>query len=141
MNSQRRSQTTKLCSALTRGHFCGYIAHGHKCGRSAKGYVGGVARFRIAKGVSFSVGRAVPISRDELVTLGEGSLYATNKRVLFAGAGQNTSILLSRISEIEVFREAACFGKDRGKDDYFLMSAFQSIYVRSLVGALFRLNQ
>jgi hypothetical protein len=75
------------------------------------GYVGGSTRFRIAKGISFSVGRAVPISRDELVTLGEGFLYATNRRVLFTGAGQNTSILLSRISEIEVFRDAVCFGK------------------------------
>jgi hypothetical protein len=88
------------------------------------------------RGVSFSIGQAQAVSHQEIVRLGDGTLYVTGKRMIFVGSGENTNIALKRIVEMEVFRDAIRIDKDRGKDDYFFMSGFYAAYVRSLVAVL-----
>lgn len=108
----------------------------HQMRSVRKGYVGGSVGVRLAKGVRISVGRAIPICSQELTALSSGDLVVTDKRLLFQGAHRSTSILLGRITGIELFREGLMIHKDRGLSDLFSMPVINSAYLESLIRSL-----
>ena len=62
------------------------------------------------------------ISRDVMTQLDSGTLYVTNKRLLFDGAQNSKSIALKKIIRFTVFSDGIKIEKDTGKDQYFIGS-------------------
>jgi hypothetical protein len=108
----------------------------HQIRSVSKGYVGGSVGIRVAKGVRLSLGRAIPVRRQELTPLSAGTLTVTDKRLLLQGGQRSTTILLSRITSTEIFKEGLMIHKDRGVPDLFSMSVIQSAFLDSLIRLL-----
>jgi hypothetical protein len=85
-------------------------------------YSGPTASIRIMKGVRWRIGQVAVerVTRDEMVQVDSGTLYVTNKRLLFDGQKKNTVINLSKIMHFTVFTDGLKIEKDSGKDQYFL---------------------
>lgn len=85
-------------------------------------YSGPTASIRIMKGVRWRLGQVAVqrVTREEMVQIDSGTLYVTNKRLLFDGAKKNTVINLSKILHFTVFSDGLKIEKDSGKDQYFL---------------------
>ncbi len=101
-----------------------------------KGYTGGAVSFRVAKGVRFSVGKAVPITSEELTRLDTGTLTFTNRKLVFQGGMRSTSVQLAKIIDLEVFKDGLMVHKDRGKSDFFATSTANATFAKSLIAAL-----
>lgn len=71
-----------------------------------------------------------------LLTLSEGTLYVTAKRLLFNGTGRNTTINISRIIDCGIYSDALRIEKNSGKPDYFTMRLPRSRYIIALLAAL-----
>ncbi|MFL0198294.1 hypothetical protein ACJDU8_22415 [Clostridium sp. WILCCON 0269] len=103
---------------LHKGEIC-HLACGAKryeVKNKSVGYSGGYGgvSFRIAKGVSIHTGRSRghTIRRDisyEYV----GTLYITNKRVIFTGSNKNFSINLSKLLEYKIYSDGILFNTDK----------------------------
>ncbi|MBI3414228.1 MAG: hypothetical protein HY043_02730 [Verrucomicrobia bacterium] len=85
-------------------------------------YEGGSAgvRFRVAKGVSFNVGkhRGQLVSETGVVPVSDGNLVITNQRLIFSGDRKSFAIKLAKILEKETRLNALAFtenGKDKPK--------------------------
>lgn len=89
--------------------------------RERTGYVGGSVGFRVAKGVSLRVGRAVPTYNeyDDIVTQSEGILYVTSKKMVFVGSKKSTNITFGRLANYQLFRNAIQVSKTSGSPDIF----------------------
>jgi hypothetical protein len=62
------------------------------------------------------------MSRDVMTQLDSGTLYVTNKRLLFDGAQNSKSIALKKIIRFTVHSDGIKIEKDTGKDQYFIGS-------------------
>lgn len=84
-------------------------------------YAGPTARIRIMKGLSYRVGQVSVqrISEDVMKDLDSGTLYLTNKRLLFDGLAKSTTIPLSKVIDFEVFSDGLKIEKESGKDQFF----------------------
>ena len=83
-------------------------------------YSGPTARIRIVKGVYWRLGSMAikPTSEDVLQHIDSGTIYVTNKRVLFRGERGNKSLRLNRIIDVEAYRNGVQIEKDRGKNPF-----------------------
>lgn len=90
--------------------------------RQHRGYRGGSVGITVAKGVRVNLGRAEPIVdvSDELVEVSSGTLYVTNKRIVFVGDKKSTNIASARIMHAELFSDAILIYKSSGKPDTFI---------------------
>jgi len=79
---------------------------GHIVFRRRTEYVGGSqgVSFRIAKGVRYHVGayRGHPVTYTDAVASDTGALYVTNKRVIFAGHKEITTVAVKKVSDVRV---------------------------------------
>ncbi len=57
-----------------------------------------------------------------MTQLDSGTLYVTNKRLLFDGAQNSKSIALKKIIRFTVFSDGIKIEKDTGRDQYFIGS-------------------
>lgn len=111
---------------LGRGEQCFHFAPASwrqiKAVRKNYGYVGSSMSFRVAKGVRFSVGRAIPISTtsDQMVTISDGTLYLTNQRLLFVGDSRSSETKFRSIANIEWYSDGCEVIKNRGKPDFYI---------------------
>ena len=83
-------------------------------------YSGPTARIRIVKGVYWRLGSMAikPTSEDVLQHIDSGTIYATNKRVLFRGERGNKSLRLNRIIHVEAYSNGVQIEKDKGKNPF-----------------------
>jgi hypothetical protein len=65
---------------------------------------------------------AIRFSRPMHEASDSGTLYVTNKRLLFDGAQKSTSIALKKIIRFTVYSDGLKIEKDTGKDQYFVGS-------------------
>ncbi|HXV62559.1 MAG TPA: hypothetical protein VEK15_17805, partial [Vicinamibacteria bacterium] len=84
------------------------------------GYSGPTARLRIMKGVYWRVGSigVQPVSEDVMAHIDSGTVYLTNKRIIFIGETSNKTIRLSRILDYEVYTNGITLQKDAGKSPF-----------------------
>jgi hypothetical protein len=77
----------------------------------------------IVKGVRFRLEIPMPsVPRNHKLTqVDSGTLYITNKRLLFTGASNNRTIRLGKVSGFEVFAEAIVVEKDAGRRPYLFI--------------------
>lgn len=90
-------------------------------------YVGGShgASFRVAKGVTFRTGsfRGQPIKENYAKITDDGTLYVTNKKVLFVGMKKNVSYPINKIVDITKYTDGIKFQKENeNKPRVFLIN-------------------
>jgi hypothetical protein len=88
------------------------------------GYSGFSTSIRIAKGLSYRVGNYTPsqITVDELTKLDTGTLYVTNKRLIFDGQSKNIALRYGPIIGLEVFSDGIGIEKASGRTPYLTLS-------------------
>jgi hypothetical protein len=78
----------------------------HIVSRKKTRYVGGShgVSFRLAKGVHYHVGahRGHPVTEEHEVVSDTGSVYVTNKRFIFAGSKEVTSVPVPKIADVHL---------------------------------------
>jgi len=86
-------------------------------------YSGPTASIRICKGVRYRFGSiaAQRVTRDELILIDEGTLYVTNKRIIFDGARKNVTIRYSALIAFQVCSDGLILEKTAGKSPHLVM--------------------
>jgi len=85
-------------------------------------YSGPSGRIRIMKGLSWRYGQ-VNVNRvttEELKQIDSGTLYVTNKRLLFNGSARNVSVAYKKVIHFTLYKDGLRVEKDTGRDQYFL---------------------
>ena len=84
-------------------------------------YSGPTYRMKIAKGFYYRVGSISPqrITSDELQVIDRGTIYITNKRLIFCGRLKNSNIALGKILSITPYSDGVGIEKDSGKSPIF----------------------
>ena len=85
-------------------------------------YSGPSGRIRIMKGLSWRYGY-VNVSRvtsEELRQIDTGTLYVSNKRLLFNGQGKNLNVPYKKIIQFTLYTNGLQIERDTGRDQYFL---------------------
>lgn len=116
-------------------HRCSSVWAQMKKYKKHTGYVGGSIGFRVAKGVTLRIGKAIPTSREyeELTDLSDGELYVTNKRLLYVGGQKSTNITYGRLVTYELFQDGIQIIKSSGKPDLFRLETADVEYVDALL--------
>ena len=87
-------------------------------------YSGPTGRVRIMKGLSWRYG-AISVNRvtsEELRQIDSGTLYITNKRLLFNGAAKNQNVPFKKIVQFTAYKDGLEIEKVSGRDQYFIGS-------------------
>lgn len=76
------------------------------------------------KGLKYRNGSITPhrISEDVLKPIDTGTMYLTNKRIIFTGTKGNKTINLSKVLSYEVYSDGIQINKDSGKSPFFQFS-------------------
>jgi hypothetical protein len=102
-----------------------------------RGYAGGSVSLPSGiKGVRFRFGQYTPIRSEEITALASGTLYVTNKRLLFHGDSRNTKVDVKKIADANIFSDCVKIEKYTGKPDYFSMNAANARFVVLLIEKL-----
>jgi hypothetical protein len=90
--------------------------------RESVGTSGFSTTVRIMEGFSYHVSTVKPEyhTREGLVDISDGTLYVTNKRVIFEGAGRTTSIPYRRLVGFQGYTDGIELKKTAGKNDFFM---------------------
>ncbi len=101
-------------------------------------YAGPTMRLKICKGVYWRMGDLAfqPVSNDVLTTIDQGTIFITNKRVLFMGDMKNRSIRLQKILDITPYRDGVMIDKDAGKSPFLGFSENIDLMAACLARAL-----
>lgn len=101
-------------------------------------YSGPTMRIRIMKGVYWRAGSIAPqrISEDEWRVIDEGTIYLTNKRIIFMGNNGNKTITLGKILGFEPYSNGVDIQKDSGKSPFLEFSTNIDIFSMILARVL-----
>jgi hypothetical protein len=101
-------------------------------------YSGPTARIRIAKGLSWRFGSVSlrRVTHDEMRRLDSGTLYITNKRLLFNGARANVQTPFKRIIRFTRHKDGLQIEKDAGRDQFYLGDGDLEVIAAILESAL-----
>lgn len=79
---------------------------------------GGSARIKIMKGVYYRVGSSssYTVSSEEWRLIDTGTIYLTNKRIIFLGNSKNTNLKLDRILSYTPYTDGVEIEKDSGRN-------------------------
>lgn len=116
-------------------HECPAVWRQEKTIREHTGFVGGSIGFRVAKGTTLRLGRAVPTYRvyDDVVDISDGDFYLTSKRIVFVGDRRSTTITFGRLVNYELYRDAVKIYKSTGRPDIFALSPADAEYLDALL--------
>jgi tellurite resistance protein len=127
--------------SLQRGETCHAIAaaiwHELRTRTQRINYGGPVASIRICKGLRYRIGsvQVQRITREELVEVDRGTLYLTNKRVIFDGARKNTAIRLSALLAFTPCTDGVILEKASGKSPHLVLSGDTELF-HAILGAV-----
>lgn len=86
-------------------------------------YAGPVARIKICKGLSYRAG-SIKVQRpttDEIVDIDSGTLYITDKKIIFMGSFGNKVIPLSKVLCVTEYGDALSVQRPTGKSPFLYM--------------------
>lgn len=85
--------------------------------RQSVSYTGYSTSFRVAKGFYLRSGNYRPQSTvvDQMKLIDTGTIYLTNKRIVFTATGKNSIIQLSKIINLTPYTDGVEIGKETGK--------------------------
>ncbi len=83
-------------------------------------YGGPTARIRLAKGVYYRIGsiQAKRVTEDVWKTIDMGTLYLTNKRLIFMGNKGNKTIRIDKVLDFKPFKDGVDLQKETGKSPF-----------------------
>lgn len=101
-------------------------------------YSGLNTRIRIMKGVYYNIGSISPsrITSEELTVIDSGTVYITNKRLIFMGGKKNTNIKLDKILTLTPYSDGVGIEKDAGKSPILRVPYNADILIRTLGRAI-----
>lgn len=120
--------TISVPIALQRGETCYFSCtagwHELRTKTVRVNYSGVSTSIRICKGVRFRVGSVTPqrVTRDELTHIDDGTLYITNKRIIFDGQRKNSTIRHSALLGLEMYRDGIVLEKATGKSPHLILT-------------------
>jgi hypothetical protein len=113
---------------LSKNETCYFVRHGvewyeYRSRTTRVDYGGLTGRIRICKGVSYRWGSMSPTMArtNELALIKSGSLYLTNKNLIFVGEYQNSTIPLSKILSFEPYSDGVAINKQTGKSPLLML--------------------
>lgn len=62
------------------------------------------------------------VTRDELTHIDDGTLYITNKRIIFDGQRKNSTIRHSALLGLEMYRDGIVLEKATGKSPHLILT-------------------
>jgi hypothetical protein len=88
------------------------------------GYASQGVSIRIARGVYYRVGGSRPqrVTTEGLTEIDAGTLYLTNKRLLFDGRAKNTSLKLNTVIAFDVYTDGLAIEKGSGRSPHLLLN-------------------
>lgn len=97
-------------------------------------YAGVSTRIRIAKGVYYRVGTIAPqrITSEELKLIDRGTIYLTNKRVIFMGIQKNFTLRLERLLAFSPYSDGIELEKDSGRNPILQLGDNTELFCRIL---------
>ncbi|MFQ3598771.1 MAG: hypothetical protein SNJ55_03720 [Chloroherpetonaceae bacterium] len=97
-------------------------------------YAGVGARIRIAKGVYYRVGTIAPqrITSEELKLIDGGTIYLTNKRVIFMGNLKNFTLRMERLLAFSPYSDGVELEKDSGRNPILVLGEETDVFCRIL---------
>jgi len=101
-------------------------------------YAGPTARIKIAKGVYYRLGSmsVQPVTEDEWRTIDTGTIYITNKRIIFMGDKSNKTIRLNKILDIAAYSNGVDIQKDSGRSPFLQFYDNVDIFSMILIRAM-----
>ncbi|HBO34186.1 MAG TPA: hypothetical protein DD636_05540 [Anaerolineaceae bacterium] len=101
-------------------------------------YRGSVAKLRITKSWYYRVGNIKPTreTQDIMTLIDSGTLYVTNKRILFNGSKGNKVIKYSQIVDLTPYTDGVQIIKDTGKPPLFQLSYSDGETLCATIGRL-----
>lgn len=98
-------------------------------------YSGPVASIRLMRGLSwrFASYRGQRETSDEVVSIDRGTVYLTNKRVIFSGTLKNLAIRLERVLDVNGFKNAFQVEQATGISPYFVIPGDPGVPYRMLL--------
>lgn len=96
---------------------------------------GGVGyRIKIMKGVYYRAGsvNVQRITSEQLLQIDRGSLYVTNKRIIFVGSKKNTNIPLAKILSVVPYSDGVGIEKDSGRSPILRVSTNADLLAMTL---------
>ncbi len=101
-------------------------------------YGGPTMRIKLMKGVYWRMGDlgVRSVSEDVMTRIDEGTVYVTNRRLLFRGERKNTSIRLSKILDITPHRNGVEIEKDTGRSPFLEFHSDVDIFCAALTRAI-----
>ena len=116
-------------------HCCPAIWLQMRTVRERHGSAGRSISFRVAKGMTLRFGQSVPITttREELEEIARGSLYITNKKLVFIGSPRSTNITYGRLAQWQQWSDAIEVIKTTGRPDVFKIEPIDVEYVDGLL--------
>lgn len=102
--------------------------------RQRMSYSGYSTSFRVAKGFYLRSGSYRPqsYSVDTMKLIDTGTLYLTNKRIIFTGAKKNSNIRIDKIIDFTPYTDGVEIGKDTGKSPTLQMAQNADIFCMML---------
>lgn len=97
-------------------------------------YSGVTYRVKIAKGLYYRVGSIKPqrITSEHLVNIDSGTLYLTNKRLIFVGLRKNSTIKIDKILSVTPYSDGVEIIKDSGKNPVYKFNADSELFTMIL---------
>ena len=97
-------------------------------------YGGPALRIKIMKGVYYRAGSVgvQRITSEQLQEIDNGTLYITNKRIIFTGNKKNSNILLSKVLSVTPYSDGVGIEKDTGKSPILRVSGSADILAMML---------
>jgi hypothetical protein len=101
-------------------------------------YSGPTFRFKITKGLYWRAGSLGlnRVSQDVMTKIDSGQLYVTSKRLLFVGSRKNAVVQLSRILDINPYKNGIEVVKDSGKTPFLQTQGDVEIMVATIARAV-----
>ena len=119
---------------LQKGEICHYRNHidwlEHRTVTKRINYGGPRVRFKIVKGLYYSAGSVAVqrVTSDQIQVIDSGTVYLTNKRVIFLGNKKNSNIRLDKILSIVPYSDGVELEKDTGKSPILRMTSSADIF-------------
>jgi len=101
-------------------------------------YAGPTMRLKICKGVYWRMGDIAvrPVTQDVLTLIDEGTVYVTNKRLIFTGKMKNMNISLNKILDVTPYKDGVDIDKDSGHSPFLKFTKNIDIFCACLARAI-----
>jgi hypothetical protein len=106
-------------------------------------YSGPTYRLRIAKGFSYRLGNISTqrVSKDVMTLIDSGTLYITNKRIIFNGSKGTKTIRYNQIIDLHPYSDGVEIVKETGKSPTFILDDSEGVVLSATITRIIQDSQ